>query len=66
MIGIFTERINEAEISGDLRSVQVFPAHTRSPDTMHVRVGAAVTAEELRKWAVNDGWSLLVDVAADE
>ena len=33
---------------------------------MHVRVGTAVTAEELRCWAVKDGWALDVDVSIGE
>lgn len=66
MISIFTDRINETEVSGDLRSIQVFPPKTSDPDTLHVRVGVAVTTEELREWAVADGWSLPVDVSADE
>lgn len=66
MISVFTSRINEAEMSGELRSVQTFPPKTGQTDTQHVRVGAAVTPEELREWAIKDGWSLPVDVTADE
>ncbi|THY28155.1 hypothetical protein D6D01_03971 [Aureobasidium pullulans] len=66
MISMFSDRINEAELSGELRSVQTFPPRAGQPDTQRVRVGVAVTPEELREWAIADGWSLPVDVTADE
>jgi hypothetical protein len=66
MISMFTSRINEAEVSGELRSIQTFPPRAGQTDTQHVRVGVAVTPEELREWAIKDGWSLPVDVTADE
>jgi hypothetical protein len=65
-ISIFTSKINKADVSGELRSIQTFPPKAGQPEVQHVRVGAAVTAEELREWAVKDGWSLPVDVTADE
>ncbi|KAI4727999.1 hypothetical protein E4T49_04189, partial [Aureobasidium sp. EXF-10728] len=43
MISIFTDRINEAEVSGELRSVQVFPPKAVQADTQRVRVGVALT-----------------------
>ncbi|THX82590.1 hypothetical protein D6D04_03435, partial [Aureobasidium pullulans] len=66
MISMFSDRINEAELSGELRSVQTLPPRAGQPDTQRVRVGVAVTPEELREWAIADGWSLPVDVTADE
>ncbi|TIA52972.1 hypothetical protein D6C79_01742 [Aureobasidium pullulans] len=66
MISMFSDRINEAELSGELRSVQTFPPRAGQPDAQRVRVGVAVTPEELREWAIADGWSLPVDVTADE
>jgi hypothetical protein len=55
MISIFTSRINEAEVSGELRCVQTFPPRAGQADTQRVRVGVAVTPEELREWAIQDG-----------
>jgi hypothetical protein len=66
MISIFTNRINEAEVSGELRVVQTFSPKVGQADTQRIRVGVAVTPEELREWAIKDGWSLPVDVTADE
>jgi hypothetical protein len=66
MISIFTSRINEAEVSGELRVIQTFPPKAGQADTQRVWVGVAVTPEELREWAIKDGWSLPVDVTADE
>jgi hypothetical protein len=66
MISIFTSRINEAEVSGELRSITTFSPRAGQVDTRHVRVGVAVTPEELREWAIKDDWSLPVDVTADE
>ncbi|KAG9887945.1 hypothetical protein KCV05_g18954, partial [Aureobasidium melanogenum] len=49
MISMFTSQINEAEVSGELRSIQTFPPRAGEADTQRVRVGVAVTPEELRE-----------------
>lgn len=51
--------------SNELRTIQVFPS-SKDMASRHVRVGAAVTAEEFRHWAVTDGWTLPVDVLMGE
>ncbi|KAH0102228.1 hypothetical protein KCU96_g2623, partial [Aureobasidium melanogenum] len=51
MINLFTSQINEAEVSGELRSIQTFPPRAGETDTQR---------------AIEDGWSLPVDVTADE
>ncbi|KAG9685482.1 hypothetical protein KCU95_g10292, partial [Aureobasidium melanogenum] len=51
MINLFTGRINEAELTGELRSIQTFPPQAGQADTQR---------------AIEDGWSLPVDVTADE
>jgi hypothetical protein len=66
MVSIFTSRISEVEVSGELKVVQTFPPKAGQADTQRVRVGVAVTPEELREWAIKDGWSLPVDVTADD
>lgn len=54
------------EATNELRTIQTFPPTPGSTDAMHVRVGAAVTAEELHRWAVADGWALPADVRLGE
>jgi hypothetical protein len=49
MINLFTSQIDEAEVSGELRSIQTFPPRAGETDTQRVRVGVAVTPEELRE-----------------
>ncbi|KAH0165705.1 hypothetical protein KCU67_g4611, partial [Aureobasidium melanogenum] len=51
MINLFTSQINEAEVSGELRSIQTFPPRAGEIDTQR---------------AIEDGWSLPVDVTADD
>lgn len=54
------------ESTNELRTIQTFPSKPESTDRRHVRVGAAVTAEELHCWAVADGWALPADVRLGE
>ncbi|KAK6007857.1 hypothetical protein QM012_004671 [Aureobasidium pullulans] len=51
MINIFTSRTSEAEVSGELRSIQTFPPRAGQADTQR---------------AIENDWSLPVDVTADE
>ncbi|KAI5276505.1 hypothetical protein E4T47_00573 [Aureobasidium subglaciale] len=55
MISLLSGRINEAEVSGELRSIHTFPPKAGQADTQRVRIGVAVTPEELRQWAIKDG-----------
>lgn len=52
-------------VTNELRSIQVFPTN-KDMTTMNVRAGAAVSSEELRQWAVKDGWTMPTDVSMGE
>ncbi|KAI5200939.1 hypothetical protein E4T39_05437 [Aureobasidium subglaciale] len=49
MISLFSGRINESEVSGELRSIHTFPPRAGQANTQQVRVGVAVTPGELRE-----------------
>ncbi|KAL1304742.1 hypothetical protein AAFC00_003685 [Neodothiora populina] len=49
----------------ELRTVQLLPSG-KDIDRLHVRVGSAVTVEELRQCAVKDEWALPTDISMGE
>jgi len=65
-VGIFFDHLPDSEQSNELKTIEVFPPKATTTDVMHVRVGTAVTSREVRQYAVEDGWSLPVDVTSDE
>jgi len=53
--------------SNDFKTISLVPGEGRKPGTALVRVGAAVTTEELRRWMMNaEKWTLPSDVILGE